>query len=110
MKIIGGHSVTVRFQVTNIGARAGTDLPQLYLVGGSRHARQRLLGWEPVALLPGASREVNITVDPRLLADWDEPAHAWKIRGGSYRLAVARTANDLILKGRVSVDAQSIGY
>lgn len=110
LAISGGHSVGVAFRVTNTGTRTGTDVAQLYLVGGSRHARQRLLGWSTVSLRPGASTEAKIAVDPRLLADWDEAAHLWRIRGGRYRLALGTSAADFVLKGSAWVDAATIRY
>ena len=110
LKLSGGSAVSVRFRVKNVGVRAGVATPQLYLVGGARHGRERLAGWASVPLSPGASREVEIAVDRRLLADWDEAAHAWRIRGGAYGFAVGQAANDAALAGRVRVDAAILKY
>lgn len=110
LQITPGPTVRVSFRVTNAGARAGTAVPQLYLVGGARHARQRLLGWSTMKLSPGESATARVDVDPRLLADWDEAGKCWRIRGGTYRLAVGRSAGDLVLNGRVVVKPRTIKY
>ncbi len=110
LKLSGGCTVSARVRVTNRGLRSGIAAPQLYLVGGSRHARERLAGWASVAVPPGASRDVNITVDRRLLADWDKATQAWRIRGGLYRFAVGQAANDTKLTGRVRVDTGTLKY
>src|SRR5262249_20924773 len=68
LEVAGGETVTARFTVTNTGARAGADVPQLYLTAAPDGARARLLGFERVELAPGESRRVAVTADPRLLA------------------------------------------
>jgi beta-glucosidase len=80
-------------------------VPQVYLVGGARHARERLIGWQRVTLAPGRSAVVTVTADPRLLADWDEAAHGWRLHGGFYRVAVGASATDLRMHRRVKVAA-----
>jgi beta-glucosidase len=45
-----------------------------------------------VTLQPGQSRMVTITAEPRTLAEWDEHAHAFHIRAGSYRVEAGQDA------------------
>ncbi len=82
--------LTAYFTVTNTGDRAGADVPQLYLT----EPRLRLLGFERVELGPGESRRVTLTVDRRLLGRYDG---GWVVDAGPYRLAVGRSAADLVL-------------
>jgi beta-glucosidase len=105
LAVTGGGTVTARFTVTNRGNRGATDVPQVYLVGGARHARERLIGWQRVTLAPGRSAVVTVTADPRLLADWDEAAHGWRLHGGFYSVAVGASATDLRMHRRVKVAA-----
>jgi beta-glucosidase len=99
LKVTGGRTLTVSFTVANTGPRAGIDTPQVYLAAGPNRTQQRLLGWSRVALKPGKSRRVSVTADRRLLADWDERAHGWKLDGGVYRLFVGPDAATPALKG-----------
>jgi beta-glucosidase len=92
LDVTGGDTVTATFTVTNAGERAGADVPQLSLTA----PRMRLLGFERVELAPGESRTVRITTDPRLLARYDG---GWRIGAGTYRVAVGRAADDLVLTG-----------
>ena len=99
----GGRTVKVGLLVSNTGRRAGVDTVQLYLKQGPKRAQQRLLGWAKVALKPGQSRRVTISADPRLLADWDETAHGWRVAGGSYRVFVGSDAATATIPQQVRV-------
>jgi beta-glucosidase len=98
LHVRGGDTVSVTFDVLNIGTRAGADVPQLYLV-----QPRRLLGFERVELAPGESRRVSLAVDPRLLARFDGPSDRWVLPPGTYRVAVGRSAVDLVLTGEAFV-------
>ncbi len=89
----GGPAVTARFTVTNAGAAAGVDTPQLYLVNAAGRPLQRLAAFGKVALAPGEVREISLAIDPRLLADWN--GDGWRIRAGVYGFALGKSAGDL---------------
>jgi beta-glucosidase len=108
LKVVGGKTLIVSFTVTNTGARAGVDTPQVYLAAGPGRTQQRLLGWSRAALKPGESRTVTVTADRRLLADWDEAAHGWRLKGGAYRILVGPDAATTALKGSAVVQAASL--
>jgi beta-glucosidase len=86
MTVTGGHGLAATVAVTNSGPREGVETVQLYLRKGPRRAQQRLLGWARVRLKAGETRAVRIAADPRLLANWDEAAHGWRLDGGSYEV------------------------
>jgi beta-glucosidase len=96
LRVSGGTTVTASFTVTNVGKRAGADVPQLYAMvpeaGGG--ALRRLIGWSKLALAPGESRRVHVTADPRLLAHFDETQHGWRIAAGDYRIELGASSND----------------
>jgi beta-glucosidase len=99
----GGLSVKGRaatFNVVNTGNRAGDDVAQLYLVSRAGENIRRLVGFERVSLQPGETRRVTITIDPRLLADWENGG--WSMPAGEYGFALGRSAEDL---GPVAVTA-----
>ena len=97
--------MTATLTVTNAGERAGADVPQVYLVG----ERTRLLGFERVELEAGESRTVTVTADPRLLARYDADAGQWHIAGGTYAIAVARSANDIVLSAEAALTDRRFG-
>ena len=86
--------VSVRFLVRNTGKRRGMDVAQVYVspAAGSWEAPKRLAGFKKVDLAPGASTTVNLEVDPRLLATYDEAGKAWRIAPGQYRLLLGESA------------------
>lgn len=103
-----GRKLTASFTVTNTGAREGIAVPQLYLLQAPQGTRQRLVGWERLALKPGESRTVTVAIDQRLLADWSQERHGWSIKPGRYAFALGMSAqmpvgssSDVILAGRV---------
>jgi beta-glucosidase len=109
LKVSGGETVTATFTVTNTGKRAGADVPQIYLTGVGRTKRMRLLGFERVELQPGESKDVNVTADPRLLARFDGKAQQWRIDGGAYKVAVARSADAPVLTAEARLGSRLFG-
>jgi beta-glucosidase len=69
----------------------------------------RLLGFERVELQPGETRQVTVKADPRLLARFDPEAKQWRIKGGTYRVAVGESAADLKLTADVSLQERLFG-
>ena len=71
--------------------------------------RMRLLGFERVALEPGAARTVTITADPRLLATFDGASGQWRTAAGPHRIAVGKSAGDLVSTAEVPLTARVFG-
>ncbi|RUL71446.1 beta-glucosidase family protein [Dyella choica] len=105
-----GDRVTVSFKVSNAGQREGMDTPQVYvsLPGDSGEAPRRLAGFQKLALQPGQSRTVTVTIDPRLLATFDVPGHQWKVAAGSYPIRVGHSSRDFELNGAATVAAATM--
>jgi len=97
--IKSGAKPSVSFTVKNTGAKAGTDVPQLYLTASPNRTQQRLVGWSRVELAAGETKSVTVPVDPKMLANWDQTAGAWRVDAGTYQIAVGASASDLALKG-----------
>ena len=108
LRVTGGKSVTVSFDVGNIGSREGKDAPQVYLTTRPGGPKLRLIGFDKVALKPGETRHVTLTADRRLLADYDVKAHGWKVAAGTYKVAVGASSADLTLAGEARVEAQTL--
>ncbi len=108
LKVQGGASLTVRFDVTNTGARDGMDTPQAYLTSRPGGPLLRLVGFQKVALKPGETKTVTLTADRRLLADYDVAHHGWSVAAGAYTVSVGASSADLTLTGGAKVSAQRL--
>lgn len=84
---------TATFTVRNTGERAGADVAQLYLVSQAGQPKRRLVGFRRVELAPGEMKQVQVAIDPRLLAEWKDDG--WHIPAGSYRFALGESAHRL---------------
>jgi beta-glucosidase len=85
-----GTPWVVDVEVHNQGARAGTEIVQLYLrdeVARVARPDRQLAGFARVDLAPGASAQVRFTVDPTQLAYYDEQMRL-VIEPGAVRLIV----------------------
>jgi beta-glucosidase len=79
---VEGDAVTANADVVNTGAGAGAAIAQLYVSGADLPLR--LAGWDRVELQPGETRRVTMSVDPRLLARFDDSDRRWRIEPGTY--------------------------
>jgi len=104
-----GGKVTVSFTVKNTGSRPGKSVPQVYVghQGDGWEAPRRLAGWQKVVLQPGQSKQVTLSVDPRLLAHYDGKTHKWEIAKGSDELSLGSSSRDFTQKASVDLDAKS---
>ena len=110
LKVTGGKTISAKFTVSNVGQRAGAEVPQLYLLDAAGDRRMRLLGFERVELQPGESKRVTLVADPRLLARFDTQANRWRITSGAYRVALAKSAADPQLTAEAQLSSQLFGH
>jgi beta-glucosidase len=111
LKVNGGNTITATFTVTNTGKRAGADVPQVYLTDAMGEKRMRLLGFERVELAPGESKTLTMKADPRLLARFDGKSGLgqWRITEGTYRVALGKSAGELVLTAEAPLTARAFG-
>ncbi|HEY6368839.1 MAG TPA: fibronectin type III-like domain-contianing protein [Candidatus Binatia bacterium] len=69
----------------------------------------RLIDFERVELQPGESRRVTVTADPRHLARFDADAGQWHITEGTYRIALAKAADNFVLTAEALLTEQLFG-
>jgi len=87
-----GARLTASFSVRNTGQRAGAAVPQLYLVSAAGKPLLRLAGFSKVALAPGEAKRIEVAIDPRLLARWQD---GWTIAPGTYGFALGGSSAEL---------------
>jgi len=103
LKVDDAAGLKVSFDVTNTGKVAGADTPQLYVTAGKRKPMVRLAGFQKVDLAPGETRRVTLSVEPRILADYDITKPGWTIAAGRYPLYVGRNAAEPVLTGAANL-------
>jgi beta-glucosidase len=98
-------SVSVSFSMSNVGSRRGMDVGQVYVMppAAGWEAPQRLAGFQKVDLAPGETKTVDVTIDPRLLATFDEASHQWRIAPGRYHFLVGDTSRAILPAAEISL-------
>ncbi|MGH2933549.1 MAG: beta-glucosidase family protein [Gaiellaceae bacterium] len=93
--------VTVSFTLANTGARAGSEVAQLYVndprVTGE--PPKQLKGYDRVFLRPHRSTRVTIALTPASFSYWDTPTARWRVAPGLYRILVGSSSRDIHLRG-----------
>jgi beta-glucosidase len=101
--------VSVSFDVTNTGTRAGADVAQVYV--GDGHAKvprppKELKGFAKVTLAPGESRRVSVELNRRSFSYYDVKAKQWHAEPGVFRILVGRSSADIQLSAPLTLTGQ----
>jgi beta-glucosidase len=105
----GTRPLLVQFFVENTGARAGAEVPQVYLGFPSPAGEppKRLVAFQKVWLQPGEKKKVQLTIDPAAtshpLGIFDATAQQWKIVEGAYDVYVGNSSANVTLSDAVTV-------
>ena len=106
---ISGRTVTASATVRNSGERAGAATPQFYLTGPEgANILLRLVGWDRLDLKPGEQRQATVSIDPRLLATFDESARRWRIQSGGYQLTAGFDSEQRPLAANFELQSASL--
>ena len=103
-------TVDVTFTVKNTGNRAGKTVAQLYVgdlegyVNAIRPVKE-LKAFKKIALEPGESREITLTLDKRAFATWREEIHDWWVESGDFCIAVGDSSACLPLTAVLKVES-----
>ncbi|WP_264272403.1 beta-glucosidase [Duffyella gerundensis] len=104
------EGVQVSFTLTNSGARAGAEVAQMYISPTDGRFVPRLAAFQRVELQPGECRQVVLTLEPRVIACWDEQQQAWVIDAGRYDIVLGQHAGDVSLSVQIDIAARRFGY
>lgn len=98
---------TVSVTLSNTGAVAGAEIPQLYLSFPDSAPEgtppYQLRGFEKVFLEVGASESVSFGLMRRDLSYWDIVSQDWVIPSGEFTVSVGFSSRDLKVVGGLSV-------
>jgi beta-glucosidase len=102
----GSPFFDVSFDVRNTGARAGSDVAQVYV--SDAHADdprppKELKGFSKVTLRPGESRRVTVRLGGRAFSYYDTAAKRWQIAPGDFDILVGRSSEQIELRGKATV-------
>jgi beta-glucosidase len=102
--------VDVSATVTNTGRRAGSEVVQLYLGDppATGEPVRQLKGFAKVALAPGATQTVHMTLDVRALSWWDPAQRRWVASPGRYDVYVGTSSRSLPLRGSFTLAQQIV--
>ncbi|MXP27759.1 glycosyl hydrolase [Porphyrobacter algicida] len=103
-QVTGGKTLTVSFDVTNTGGRAGSDVAQVYVTRKGSGEPMRLAAFQRLSLKPGETRRVTLTAEPRIVADYDTSLPGWRIADGTYQIAIAHDAEDRAMVVETQLD------
>jgi beta-glucosidase len=108
LRLQRGKTIEASFSVRNAGDRAGVAVPQLYLLSAAGSPLERLAAFARVPLEAGQTHDVQLRVDPRLLAHWDTVRHQWRIDRGTYAFALGASATELDARAQVELSARTM--
>jgi beta-glucosidase len=109
--IAPGERLTVSVDVSNTGQRAGQEAVQLYVRDpAARVARpeKELKGFAKVALEPGETKTVTLTLDQAALAFWDDARHAWVAEAGVFEALVGSSSQDIRARAEFSLSSTAV--
>ena len=96
----------VTFTLTNTGRCAGAEIAQLYVAKPDaaifRPAKE-LKGFAKVFLEAGESKTVTIPLDDKTFRYWNVATDRWEVEGGSYRLLVGASVQDIRLTADITL-------
>ncbi|MFE3394847.1 glycoside hydrolase family 3 C-terminal domain-containing protein [Kitasatospora indigofera] len=101
-------NVAVGFDVTNTGTRAGAEVAQVYVgqPASSGEPPKNLRGFQKVALDPGQTKHVSLTLDARSFQYW---SGSWTTAAGTHTVSVGSSSRDLRLSGQTTVTGGGTG-
>jgi beta-glucosidase len=100
----GDQTVSVSFDVTNTGHRAGSEVAEVYV--GETHSSvprpvKELKGFQKVRLDAGESRHVTITLDRRAFAYYNVEKHDWTVDAGEFSVSVGSSSEQIELTDKI---------
>ncbi|UPK92787.1 hypothetical protein LCI18_003722 [Fusarium solani-melongenae] len=96
--------------VANTGTVNGGLAVQLYvgvINNKPNDPIKALVAFEKVRLEPGASTVVELPVQTRDFASWDDTSKTWRIDEGLYQFSIGKSSRDLVAEDTVEISSQT---
>jgi beta-glucosidase len=100
-------SVTLSVEVTNAGARSGSEVVQVYvrpMQAAVSRPDKELAAFAKVELAPGTAQTVTLVLDDRSFSYWDSASQSFVLDPGHYELVVGSSSRHI--RGTVLVEVQ----
>lgn len=106
-----GDQVTYKVEVKNIGAAAGKEVVQLYVVAPQseldKPAQELKAFAKTPNLQPEESATVTLTFSKAYLASFVEAQNAWVVEAGTYGVKIGASSRDTRYESTLDVEAQT---
>ncbi len=103
--INNGETVTITVPVTNTGKVAGSEVVQAYVQdvqSSVTRPTKELKAFKKVALQPGETKEVQLTIDKRAMSFYDDSKKDWVAEPGMFNVLIGANSQDI--KGTVAFE------
>jgi beta-glucosidase len=90
--------LAVSIDVRNTGQRAGQEIVQLYIrdtASSLSRPEKELKRFAKVALQPGETKTVSLTIDREALAYWDDAQKSWVAEAGEFEALIGSSSQDI---------------
>ncbi len=107
-----GDVLTVSFDVTNTGNRAGDEVVQLYVHANSQIERpiKELKGFDRIHLEPGETKRVTLRLGHDQLTYYNTASHTYDVETGQVDILVGASSADIRLKGTIQAEAATVKH
>jgi len=104
----GPDVIVARFDVKNRSQIKGRAVAQVYVAGAGWEAPRRLAGFRKTEIAPGRSQSVSVTIDPRLLATFDDEGRCWRMSPGSYQFELGGSSADTQAATKLAISPNQV--
>ncbi len=101
----------VSVDITNTGQRMGKEIVQVYvrdIQATLTRPIKELKSFKKIALAPGATETVTLSLDRSALAYWDDIQHAWIAEEGDFEIQVGSSSQDVRVKAVFQLKETSV--
>ncbi len=107
---VSGNTITVSVSVKNTGKVSGKEVAQVYVTAPKgrleKPAHELKAFGKTRELRPGESQTLNMTLQKRDLASFDEAGSQWLVEAGTYTFAVGASSRDI--RGRATANISQL--
>jgi beta-glucosidase len=95
-------AVRVEFDLTNVGQRAGAEVPQVYVQQENPslpRPPKELKGFAKVLIQPGQKQRVSISLGRDAFSFYDPDKKGWVAEKGNFKILVGSSSREILLSG-----------
>lgn len=100
-------NVRVSLKLTNIGEVAGAEVVQLYIndeESSVKRPNMELKGFEKVHLSPKETKTVNINLNKKDFAFYNEDKNEWTLESGKFNILLGSSSDNILLKEKINLE------